>query len=197
MYSSLHFNEGLEPFRIRALAFHQLKLRLGIAPHLEHYLVVRNPYDRLESFFKNKFRKNIHEREIERWEHCQRIFFPQMGLSNNVNYLENKAAFLKVTFEMFIKMLPLVYTHDAHLIPQSQSEVLKLPKGNFRIKYTSVYKMELPKHLEILAKNLEIDLGHPLNPTKPTDNVVQWTPELRKIVAKLYEDDFRNYGYKT
>jgi hypothetical protein len=158
---------------------------------------VRDPFSRLESFFKNKFRKNIKEPDITQWEHCQEVFLQPLGIPVHLPYAEAKSRFLDVTFEDFISLLPQVYLKDAHLVPQWHSETLPLPFLKWKIQYDAFFKMENPDHLSVLEDKLAISLGERLNPTQGSFESQHWTPALRSIVLTLYKEDFQRYGYPT
>jgi hypothetical protein len=200
MFSTLYYSDELVRLRFRELILQKIYERLGLKTRRQHFLLVRNPYLKLESFFINKFRTIVNEDQLTHWEECQQLFFPFLKIELNHSYETIKQRFLNCTFSEFIEILPEVYLRDGHLIPQYFSESIKLSKkgigiGSFPIKYTSILKIESPETMRFLFEEIGIDIQKRLNPSKSKNEDLEWTPKLREIVNRIYQKDFQNYNY--
>jgi hypothetical protein len=173
--------------------------RLAHGWNLPHYLVVRDPYRRIESFFKDKFRQTplMQLNEYAQLQHCQQIFCPflQIGPHDSPGAIREKL--LGLSFAQFVEQLPHVYQLDWHLLPQVMT-----PKVYYRawpvapLIITRTLKIESPDDLRYLQDELAIDLSHKHNSTDAIQLEGAWSPNVRAIVNKLYRADFKKFGYK-
>jgi hypothetical protein len=158
-----------------------------------HYMLVRNPYDRLVSFFKNKLRRSVDT--TSNWQSSQKIFFREAGVtrgdSDSVIHDKLKA----YSFEAFIRSLPRTYRKNAHLYPQNWAECISPCFLGWRSGFQRIFKMESQKDMEDLAEYLELDFGYVNNSTKAVPAQTDWNTQLKSIVKEVYRDDFRQYGY--
>ena len=179
MLSSTLNNQN-ELIRLEGLPkyWNNVKMKASVTHH-PHYLLVRNPYDRLESFFKEKLRKCVLQTKADppyQLKLHQEIFYPYLGIDNLNTSLDDKIKiFLDFSFENYIKTLPEVYLLDQHLKPQSYS-------------YRS--------RIIFLSNKLGINTNIRVNATSDLKNEVNWTPVLRTIVNLLYDKDFEELDYK-
>ena len=162
-----------------------------------HYFLVRNPYDRIVSFYADKFRQSpLRRTEEQGWQNCQRIFFAHLKISDNTPFDKVRERFLSVSFEEFIKLLPGLYLIDGHLRPQSsllRARIKNIPISGL-IKFKRIYRME--KDLSQLGKDLKIDISIKYQVSRHASSEEYFTPSLRKIVNELYYDDFLLGGYE-
>lgn len=193
MWSTLKNREELRKIRGVSLFFQKLKENMGIAREGKHYLLVRDPYARVESFFRDKLRKHVDD--SAKWQRSQRIFFPLLGLNKNLPPRQIQEALQAFSFEHFIKALPRVYRKDPHLYPQHWVEYFGPQQWGWRMPFSNCLKIEEPEAIRTLERTLYLDFGPPQNSTRDMKEQLQWTPELRKIVQQIYEEDFNRYGY--
>jgi hypothetical protein len=164
-----------------------------------HYLLVRNPYDRIESFFKEKLRSKV--REVTNLVNPyqlklhQEIFYPFAGImaSDDLNTKQQKL--LNFSWDDFILTLPHVYLKDEHLRPQSyimRQLVKRAVPISFR--FDRIFQIESADHLKIIASDLHIDLTIRENQTARSEEVV-WNRNALDIVNDLYHRDFEMLGY--
>jgi hypothetical protein len=135
--------------------------------------VVRDPYKRIESFFKNKL---IQQMSSECAQICQqrlKCFFPKDRLINK-----------EVSFEEFIIALDRGYT-DEHLVPQH----LNIPE---EVDMT-VHLEEVEEH-KIIKEKFNVDFEK-YNDTDDIKIELTWTDEMEEIIQKLYLKDFLVCGY--
>ena len=88
----------------------------------EYIMLVRNPYRRLESFFKEKLRQKVNmvfdENPYVLKRH-QEIFYPYLKI-NPSDSLETKVSgLLKLSFKDFIMNVKAVYKFEDHIAPQT------------------------------------------------------------------------------
>jgi len=164
----------------------------------KNYLLVRNPYERLESFYRDKFinhPENAYFTNKYTWQHCQRIFFKELQLSNS-NFFEIRNILINTSFEQFIQILPLKYQQDVHLTPQAYALNINFMRFNIKIRFDKILKIEDEDCMYFLKRNLDIDTSIRENYTKHLKIHTNWDRNLRKIVHTLYKDDFIQFGYE-
>lgn len=200
MYSTLKAQESIEEIPksfslVLKIIFNNLNLTQAV-----FFLLVRNPYHRLESFFKNKFRTTLPR--IQRsgeWQPCHEIFFPHLELRKSPNPTLVIEKLSGINFTKFISLLPLVYTKDGHLYPQNWARHLHIRYNKYRvgipIKYKEVFKMESEKDLNKMAKLFMLDLEIRENSTQSVNEQLDWTEKEYNIVNELYKYDFKYYKY--
>ena len=165
-----------------------------------HFLLVRNPYDRLVSFFKDKLRKNIEQntRPYEKMQKSQKLFCAHLAITSNDTSTIIQERLSNLSFVEFIKILPKVYNLDEHLYPQWwTSRICFMNLSLFPFKATRVLKVESVDDLEFLHKDLGIDLSTKLNHTGDVRFTESWSQDSRRIVNRLYQKDFLTFGYST
>jgi hypothetical protein len=163
----------------------------------DKYLLTRNPYARLESFYKDKFIEYPSQCMVSEkfeWQHCEKIFLNQYNVSQS-DFEATKQALLNTSFEKFIAMLPSTYLLDGHLIPQASAFYYRDNNAHSRIKFDSLLKVEDEQHMLFLKNQLHIDTAIRENPTTSSKAVIVWNEELRKVVNTLYQTDFQELGY--
>lgn len=201
MYSTLTMQENMEEVgKDLALIQRVLLKHLGVSK-FRFDLIVRNPYDRLESFFKNKFRKSLPKiLATGEWQHCHEIFFEHFALDarSPSELVVDKLS--KVSFEEFVRLLPYTYTRDGHLYPQHWALGLYYRKGRVKmglpIPYEDTFHMESEEDLLRAASLYSLDLSIRENSTASVKACVEWTADAVNVVNELYAKDFDSFGYK-
>jgi len=157
----------------------------------QHFLIVRNPFSRLESFYRSKLKAVSTYTDLPRgWQNCQQIIIKQLGLSIDQPFEEVKQALSQLSFSSFIQMLPSIYKKDSHLKPQSD----KIYVSNM---YDRILKLEDPKDMIFLEEKLGIDTRKKTGESIQFQNQeISWTEDDRQIVRKLYHYDFRFFEYE-
>ena len=167
----------------------------------QFYLLVRNPYNRIESFFKDKFRQCVRSNEEKgKWQSCQKIFFPGLGLDDSMAPSMIAQKLLQTTFKEFVSLLDETYQKDAHLFPQYRALYVErkvTPKIKLPIRYHKIYKMESAKDLMVLGELFNINIETKSNTTTSVNELIQWGVNEIKVVDKLYLKDFWKFNYKT
>jgi hypothetical protein len=199
MYTTLAKDAGLAiPRSNRPLLVNTWRAALGLRS-LPHYLIVRDPYRRLESFFRDKFRKHpAHSRAscAADWQPCQRIFFPLLGVAPGSDGPAIRERLLSLAFPDFVRELARVYRRDHHLLPQVDARFVRMRGAALGwIQPTRILRMESAPDLAFLAELLERDLDTPENATDDVAVECGWNAELRAIANRIYRWDFRLYRY--
>ncbi len=194
MYSTLRSQPNLLPIPdyIARRKILSSKIR---RENFKSYLLVRNPYDRLVSFFINKFKDDHLNRINKNWQHCQLIFFPYLNLSPNDDETIIADRLTSTSFEEFALLLPEVYALDLHLHPQSWM-VYRKWKGflPLKIPFDDILKME--SDLGRLAIELGLDISIFDNPTRHAGYQDYFTRRSLEAANKLYTRDFELFGYQ-
>lgn len=165
-----------------------------------HYLLVRNPYKRVESFFKEKLRKRVIQATATPPYHLklhQEIFYPYLGLTPGDPVEKIQHVLLSLSFEQYIKILPEVFHKDAHLHPQKwifRQWVKRVIPVYFT--FDKIVPIDQEDGKKFLKEVLLIDLKIRINPSSDFNDEVRWTRELLDIVNDVYEEDFIGFDYK-
>lgn len=151
------------------------------------YVLGRNPYERVESFYRDKFNKSLELNKSNIWHKCHKIFFPILGISNKLSKKDKINIFKSITFKEFVIMLPEHYYKNTHLYKQAT---------NFK-KYKNVHKLKIESNHDkiFMEKEFKIDTNIILNETDKNINT-DWNEESIKIINKLYNQDFIYFNYK-
>jgi hypothetical protein len=197
MFSSFKRTENFIKLK-RAEAF----LRIAYSNPLV-YFTVRDPYERVASFYKDKFQQHPAKYSLGssfRWETPQKIFFPLLGLNNKTSNEEIREALLGTSFEMFIDMLAQCYHLDEHVNPQHW--ILNHPQYRFfknlnvHEKQLSVFKIENLSHMSEFSYLTGFDSNVSMNSTKKLNADCSMNNEMLKKINSIYANDFKYYGYK-
>ena len=198
MYSTLTKQQNIDQYLSKKLnlkiLFNQLHLN-----NAQFYLLVRDPYDRTESFFKDKFRQSPKRKEKKgEWQNTHKIFFPYLGLNASMPNSEITDKLLNVSFNEFLSHLGDVFKVNRHLWPQHWAtgiRTARLPYFNLPLRFQKVFKMESESDLNDLAKLFKIDLDVINNSTKTVSEPIFWGKSELEMVEKIYKKDFELFGY--
>ena len=167
----------------------------------EFHILTRNPYDRLESFFKHKLRKRVIKirKTTIPWELSQKLFFPSLSLTETTPRAQVAEALMGLSFCRFISLLPEIYNLDWHLTPQFYSMyVPRYPSYFFRIpiRIADIYKMENPGDLCRLERRFDITIGKfNVADSDVFGSEIGWGRNEIKIVNQIYTRDFDCFEY--
>lgn len=76
MYSTLKQQKEIRRIVFSNKTQFKIVLTQWFLNNFRFYLIVRNPYDKIESFFREKFRKSLdHYEKNGFWQESQKIFF--------------------------------------------------------------------------------------------------------------------------
>ena len=206
MYSSLKHTDSLVEIKYKKFLF----LKIINIFKVKHYLLVRNPYTRIVSFYKNKFQgasKRAFNREFFQFEYSQKLFFTHLNINSNDSNDVIASKLCSLSFVDFIRLLPQYYQRDFHMHPQSRIFYYKIKPRWFRwflvplqryiIKFKiQIIKIEDLEKMNALAKKIDLDMSVKKNNTQSIKTPAL-TPETIKIIKKIYYDDFILFGYKT
>ena len=197
MYSTLASQETLR--ELSWCCSGRLLLRKFIKKrHASTFQLVRNPYDRVRSLFSDKFRKEprrIHKPEFY-WQGCHQVLFPYLDLTGAASDNEKAEAFLNFSFADFLKLLPAVWTKEAHYHPQHFSTALRWRGRYWPVRWPVTHVFRMETDLPAFAERTRVDIGTRRNPAPPSPECNTWTPEMRRIVNSLYRRDFQHYHYE-
>lgn len=207
MFSTLDHQPNLKRVGKLAFAWASFGRRLALS-QLHCSVVVRNPYARVASFYKDKFLRAEDYRlwmqdqgMPQGWQQSTQLFFPYLGLDTTMDPKIVSERLSAVTFEEFMEILPKVYLRDGHLTPQHLAGSLSFRLLNYRISFRlplhleKVYKMESSDHIMSLAADFQLDLKTKVNATDKVEEYINWSPSVIKTVERLYEMDFERFGY--
>ena len=152
--------------------------------------IVRNPYDRIVSCFKDKFRKQplrINEQNFE-WQACHKTMFPFCGISPMDPPDVMAQQFLKMSFRDFLEILPHVYQRESHFHPQVWSSSLGIGKSfRFRFPFVRVIRME---EKEALTQLPDVNFSVIMNSTTDVPQDFELDEHARSVIRTIYKEDF-------
>ena len=138
------------------------------------YFITRDPYKRLESFYRDKMIKHMNPGLNQ---YCQQMLTKYFTREQLINK--------QITFEQFLKAIEAGYSDDHIAL---QHKILKSQRPHYRIK--------LERGLQCLEPILGINPDdYVSNTTEDVDITFEWTKEMRMIVNKLYAADFIHCSY--
>lgn len=205
MFSALSKQDSLvRVYPNKTLYF--LALISWIGPFSKFYFLVRNPFDRIASFYKSKFKKaeqvRIWMRQNEKdskWQLCTMHFFPFLGLNKKMDPSEVSKKLTATNFEEVINILPHVYMKDKHMIPQYISRKFTFKKFkvlfNIPIKFKKIFKFENEEHLLEIATIFKVDFSIKYNRTDNLNESIVWHDNMKAIISNLYKKDIKYFNY--
>ena len=205
MYSSLKRTDSLVEIKYKKFLF----LKIINIFKVKHYLLVRNPYTRIVSFYKNKFQaisKQAFNREFFQFEYSQKLFFTHLNINSDDTNDVIASKLCSLSFVDFIRLLPQYYQRDHHMHPQNRVFYFKKKNRWLRLflinlaRYVLKYKIQIIKiedleKMNVLSKKIDLDMSSKRNNTQSIKTPAL-TPETIKIINKIYYNDFILYGYK-
>ena len=148
-------------------------------------VLCRNPYNRLESFFKNKLIKELENKQFTR---LYKIFYPELRLNNHDSIDRKYQVFKALTFNRFITTLRNTHNKNRHLYTQT--------KFIDDISDYEFLKIEDKDELSKLESDFGLDFSEKHN---NTDNItskdLSWNREMYDIVNDVYNEDFETFNY--
>jgi hypothetical protein len=148
------------------------------------YALVRSPYTRLESFYKDKLIKAMSK---EMNQSCQRAMAEIFGRERLVN---QQVSFQEFILESFKRNLPHILEkkyYDSHF--KTQSSFIPSPINH-------VIHIENLEEMDKLSDILGINLNeYQYNNTNDIEIALEWTSEMRELVNDFYRVDFERFGY--
>lgn len=201
LYTLLYYEPSLQlvrPKNMRVIKAHAFLDRFTPFRLRHHFLLVRDPYKRAVSFYKNKFRQV----PLHKWvtydelQNCQRIFGPHIDIAPDQSPAEIRHKLLNVSFAQFINLLPQVYQHDDHLHRQTELMTIFFRGIPIKLKFDRILKVELADDLAYLQDELSIDLCKIHNSTHKIQLPNPWNPSLLAVVNNLYRADFEAFNYE-
>ncbi|TGO03178.1 hypothetical protein PN36_11450 [Candidatus Thiomargarita nelsonii] len=199
LYSLLYSQPSLQVAAKISMAIHTYLNRFTPFHLRCHFLLVRDPYKRLVSFYKDKFR----QQPLHKWltydelQICQRLFCPYIQINPYSSPADIREKLLSVSFTQFINLLPQVYHLDDHLRPQTRLTMMffhGIPIGS--IKFERILKVESSDDMAYLQDELSIGLSKKYNNTDKILLPNPWSPALRAVVNNLYQADFEAFNYE-
>lgn len=165
------------------------------------YLLVRNPYARVASFFADKFRRHPRlERDrgfedFPGWQDCQELFFPLVDVDGSRSPEDVSRMLEDVAFEAVVRALPEVYEQDPHLRPQHRIRTVTWRGLPVRTSFDDVIPIETMDS-GFMNDRLGVDVGQKRNTTSRGSYTDYLTPDTLAVINDLYREDFALFGYE-
>jgi len=197
LYSLLYSQPALQEIRMDVLGQHYRSNQ--VTPGwLGHFLIVRDPYTRLESFFKDKFRQDpvVTLRGYDQLQRCHRFFCSYLRIDPADSPMTIREKLLRLSFEQFVHLLPTVYLLDGHLHPQVNIMTIRFRGAPIQLKFNRILQIESAADLAYLQDELAIDVSKKINNTNQVAWSPPWHPDLRAVVNDLYKADFATFQYE-
>jgi len=198
LFSTLKKQEILKRANRKSEILSNLFRKYGLSGNPKFYFLSRNPYKKLESFYKNKLIRDpqtiIHT--YEDLKASQLIFFNYLGLSQQTPIDQIKNRLVQMSFREMVQALPDVYMNDPHLHPQSNliHQVIRGFRINFH--FDKFLKIENETDRNFLSSDLGVNLDVRENSSRdfPTPTI-NWEKETLTIFHNLYRKDFDLLNY--
>lgn len=198
LYSLLYYQPTLQIASKERLSQNGWRKRWAPFGTWPHFLLVRNPYQRLESFYKDKFRQDpMHTlRAYTELQRCQRFFCPYLHIEPSDAPITIREKLLSVSFAQFVQLLPEVYLFDEHLHPQVYIMTSRWHCISFQFKFNRILQVESAHDLAYLQDKLGLDVSQKYNHTEQVVYPTPWPLELCALVNQLYKADFVAFNYE-
>ena len=197
MYSTLMNQQKLKKTSVLHALGNQWASRVWSALSCPHFLLVRNPYTRVESLFRNKFRESPLRLKMyphsKGWQDIQILFAEKLRPDARTSKMEDRL--LDIDFNEYVEVLPELYTLDVHLWPQYDHSHLRYRGIHWSMAYQRTLKMENEKDLSFIQSSLNLDLSKKVNAVEPTRFPITWSSSSMAIVNTIYKKDFLWLGY--
>lgn len=102
---------------------------------------------------------------------------------------------MSFNFDDFIKILPHLYRHDPHTIPQSQTNFFGLTINLPILIFNEILKIEDTQKMEFLASEFNLDLSVRENVTSASKIEEYFDKATVDIFNQIYKRDFELYNY--
>jgi len=198
MSSTLRAATNLEPADVKnVMKFNFYSSYLKVSRY-KFYFIVRDPYKRLESFYRDKFYAHPNENDETRsdWQFGQLLVLESLGHKADKNDPSLKVKLLAVTFSEVVSLLPKINLIEAHLTPQSNLLKYRFMKKDLKLKMERILKMEHKSDLNFLENELKINLGVRINQTRDLKVEINYTKEDIDIINSVYHEDFKLFSYE-
>lgn len=199
LYTLLYHQPNLERLAATKLDLRTFMNHFGSFVQMPQYMLARDPYARLVSCFKDKFRQDPLRtpRSFDNLQDSQKLFCPFLAIRPDDPEQTIRDKLLSLTFAQFIQLLPELHMRDVHLRPQVMSKMIYYRGRPLApLPVHKVLQIESPDDLSFLSDRLGIDTDTRHNCTDAIPLEAPWTNELRAIVNHLYRADFAKFGYR-
>ena len=166
----------------------------------EYVMLVRNPYRRLESFFKEKLRqkiKMVFDDNPYILKRHQEIFYNYLKIKSSYPLEVKASALLRLTFKEFIMNIKNVYQLEDHIAPQTLNFSRKFMGVNRVMQMNKYVHLENKVEMKWLADYFKLDLSIRINATHQIDNEIEWDDESIAVVKDIFRKDFETFGYSV
>lgn len=165
-----------------------------------HYFIARDPYQRIQSLFTDKFRYYpiAYMQEQKPLTMYHRHILSALNLPSDSPFDVIKNKLLSITFEYFINtILPKTYNLDPHSHPQYLSKRIPIIRSiNINMPMdTKIFKLENPDDMSFLSELTSIDFSSKVHSTSTYADDTTWTKKMFKVVYNIYSRDFKELNY--
>lgn len=152
--------------------------------------VVRHPVARVESCFRDKYRKQPERIGVPgfAWQACHEILYPYLDLRPTDPAERIAERFLAFSFAEFVALLPEVYDRDPHFSPQAWEQEIRAAGRSWGRVRPTLLRVE-DETAEIEART-GLDLATKTNATDHIERDYVVDAESAAILARLYREDF-------
>ncbi len=160
-------------------------------------MLVRNPFDRVESLYKEKLIKLPGEHKGEHWPVYLRKIMENMecGIDVNEHFSSQREKIRRIDFESFVtKILPSTYLLDPHSHPQTYNVHLSSLGVTGWLKPVT-FDLNETDQMQEFSKITGICTKIKRNSTTFFNNNFHYTQQMIDVIQEIYADDFHILGY--
>ena len=197
--STLDSQKNIQRYFSKKRYIHFVCQNIGISVDGKYFFLTRNPFSRIESYFKEKLRQKVlkvfdedHPYQLKRH---QEIFYPYLNIDDNTSDEEKVKKLLELNFNHFVELLKKVYKKEDHLSLQSDNYTRNLMGIKVRPKFENILHIERKRDLDFLSNHFELNLGIRKNTSNDENNEILWSDKSIQIIQNLYHNDFELLGY--
>ncbi len=160
-------------------------------------MLVRNPFDRVESLYKEKLIKLPGEHRGEHWPVYLRKILGNVecGIDVNDYFSSQREKIRLIGFESFVtKILPSTYLLDPHSYPQTFNPRLSYLGMTGWLKPVT-FDLNETDQMQEFSKITGICTKFKKNSTTFCNNDFHYTQQMIDVIQEIYADDFRILEY--
>ena len=196
---TLRYQKNLSRLTGKRQYLHFLLKSMGKQFGPEYVMLVRNPYNRVESFFKEKLRQKVRKALDAKQPYIlkrhQMIFYDFLGINKSASVQHQVDSLLGLDFKSFVKLIPRVYHLEDHIAPQTYNFSLTRFGMSLTMHMNRYVKLESAEDMVWMAKYFDLDLSERRNSTIEEQELLEWDDECISIVQRIYKRDFEIFGY--
>lgn len=189
---------NIERFKSKSRYLHFFLKEIHVKLGPEYVMLVRNPYFRVESYYREKLNLKVRQvLDVDPYilKRHQQIFYPVAGIKESDTLETKRDRLLALDFKTYVKTIPSVYEVEDHLAPQTYNFTRRIFGISRTMKMNKYVHIEHTRDMVWAANYFKLDLSIRVNESTSTAVNIEWDRECIEITQRIYQKDFETFGY--